>query len=144
MQGIPTYTQHTVAFPTLPLREHVVDDVSVSFAAKGGGTHGEFTVEWVGLSSFGPHGAFRVKAFGDGLGALLDPRILGLMEALRKMDDEEQNEVSPARFIEMLEAAGVRPSIYHLRGLDDGNLSLAEKDKLEKRMAALRKHGDGE
>lgn len=152
-KGIPTYTQHSVAWPNNPKRDRVVDDVHVSFFAKGGGTHGEFTFEWVeflrqrwdGRSNSErdlrfPYGALRVKVFTDGLPAFLDQRIQSVLLRLSRLD-EDSRDVSPKTLIEMLEDEGVRPSWYHLQGLINAGAyeTYRERARFEKEIARQRK-----
>jgi hypothetical protein len=151
-RGIPVYTQHSVAFPMLTLPSPIVEELNVSFQAKGGGTHGEFTFEWASLGSrsFGRFGretepvvAIRVKAFSDGFGAMLDDRIVEVLTKLKRMREKDRD-VAPEKLIEMLEAVGVRRSIYHMRGmLDHGEVPYEERAGLQKEIERLRKHEEG-
>lgn len=131
MKGTPHYTQHSVAWPLNPRPPRVLDDIHVSFDAKGGGTWGEFSFEWIELMRSTslwpgssrqepdpayPHGALRIEVFSDGLPAFLDDRIQRVVVALRKLP-EKKRDVSPERLIQILEGQGVGPSQHHLRGL---------------------------
>lgn len=130
-KGTPVYTQHTVAWPELPLRERMLDEVGVSFEAKGGGTYASLDFRWHKLSTY-EFGALRVECFSDGFGALLDPRIVSVIESLKRMRMDDRD-VSPAKLIELLEAQGVTPSLYHLKGMiESGEHDSPEaKEKLQ-------------
>jgi hypothetical protein len=122
MRGIPTYTQYTVAFPTLPFRDSVIEEIGVSFDAKGGGTHGEFTFRWYDFGGMHPydkrdHRALRVEAFTDGgISAMLDDRLLSILRRLSRRR-RDIPEVTPDTLVQMLEEVGVRASVHQLRGL---------------------------
>lgn len=114
MKGIPTYTQFTVAFPTLSRQEETIDEISVGFDAKGGGTHGEFVFKW---RDFGPSRALQVCAFTDGgIAAMLDDRILPVLRMLAARR-HTLPEVTPEWLILRLEETGARPSLHQLKGL---------------------------
>lgn len=127
-KGTPVYTQHSVAWPELELRDRILEEVSVSFDDKGGGTYGEFTFRWYHLgyksSLWGgtstepryPHGALRIDCFTDGLPALLDDRIQAVLGNLRRHNRSPK----PAKLIQLLEDNGVVASNYHLEGARNG------------------------
>ena len=117
MRGLPTYTVLSVAFPTSIREPHIVDEINVSFNAKGGGTHGEFGFRWYMFNSTSrPTLAMEVHAFTDGMAAMLDNRIVPILEALARRKDSLP-EVSVDWMVGKLEEAGVKPSTYQLRGL---------------------------
>lgn len=149
MKGIPTYTQHTVAFPRVTMGERSqIDEINVCFNAKGGGAWGEFTFVWYDHSGAYPPGstrdrrAMRVAAFsGTGMKAMLDRRIFPIIEHLSRRNDDLP-EVYPADVIKWLEEAGVRPSTYHLLGLYEqshGRVEFWPKDA-RRQFDALRQH----
>lgn len=154
MKGIPTYTQHSVAWPTQALCDRALDEVGISFEAKGGGTHGEFRFVWVDLDSGQahdswlppapvryPNGALQIQAFADGFSALLDSRIVGVLDYLKRLPDRNRD-ITPARLIELLERAGVRASTHHLRGLHESTWGRPESwpDEPRKAYDRLKKH----
>jgi hypothetical protein len=144
MRGIPTYTQYTVAFPTLVMHERdVVEEINVSFNAKGGGTHGEFRFVWYEFhrANGSPERALRVEAFTDGMAAMLDERLLSILRTLanRKVSLPE---ITPTQLIEKLEEVGVRPSTYQLQGLYEkshGRPGFWPKEA-QRQYEALRRH----
>jgi hypothetical protein len=149
MRGIPTYTQYTVAFPTLPMRDGMIEEVNVSFDAKGGGTHGEFSFRWFDFDKLHPRDkedrrALCVRAFTDGISAMLDERLLAILRRLarRKRDIPE---VTPDTLIQMLEEVGVRASKYHLNGLYMQSHGRIDYWPAEARKAyqALKRHEEG-
>jgi hypothetical protein len=158
MRGIPVYTQYSVAWPSQvnTFGRNVIEEVGVTFNAKGGGTHGEFKFAFYDLGSQRRNDAYgglyhknehyfalQVCAFTDGLGALLDPRMLRVLEALRRTDRQDKD-VTPEKLIEMLEGVGIGPSVYHLRGvLENDDLFEADRAAINKRIARLKKHEAG-
>lgn len=117
MDGTPQYTQHSVAWPdprVWPLHEdRALDTVSVSFAADGGGTYGEFKIALYGFRQpLRVSHAARFLVFCDGLDAFLDPRVQAAVAEIRAADDQTAEVVVAA-----LERAGVVPSEYHRVGL---------------------------
>lgn len=112
-KGIPTYTQHSVAWPLNPRRDRVVDEVGVSFDHPDGGCIAEFYFRWIELRMFDHAPALRLECFYDGLAGLLDDRILEVLKKVRRRGDRE---TPPAKLIEILEANGVGPS-KHQDGL---------------------------
>jgi len=124
-KGTPTYTQHTVAWPSLTLPDRVMEDMGISFDAKGGGTHGEFFFRWYNLGNnpslwgggdrgepYYPNGALRVECFTDGLTAMMDDRVQAVLDNLRK----HNRNPTPAKLIQILEANGISASEHHKRG----------------------------
>ncbi len=155
MKGLPTYTQHSVAWPQNPRSPRVLDDIHISFVAKGGGTYGEFTFEWIELMRNTslwpgsdhkerdpryPHGALRIKVFTDGLPAFLDDRVQRVVKALKRLPEDRRN-VSPEKLIVMLEAGGIRPSQHHLLGLIEVGqyADYAERRRFEDEISRQRK-----
>lgn len=131
-----SYTQHSVAFAILSPGERIIDSINVN------GADSSIEFEWVSLGEQWPNGALKVNAFSDAFPILLDSRILDLLGELRRKRDRNRD-VTPQVLIEMLEARGATPSTYHLRGLDDGNLSLAAKERLQKKMEKAIKREQG-
>lgn len=121
MKGTPRYTQHTVAWPRLPIHEpNCVEELGVSFDAKGGGTHGEFMFRWYRFSSYSYRDrtpSLRAEVFSDGLGAFLDPRIQRVVGVLQRRHAAGQPDATPDFLIALLESEGVKPSDYHKAGL---------------------------
>lgn len=142
MKGIPTYTQHTVAFPTVSFHRHgVFEELYISFDAFGGGTHGEFALRWVKFTQ--PESiALRIDVFTDGLSAMLDARIMGVIQALARRQ-RSLAEWTPEQVIGLLEAAGVRPSTHHLRGLLERGGSHTDTMRWKRELEKLRRHERG-
>jgi hypothetical protein len=135
-KGIPTYTRYSVAFPDSPLGRGVKDSLSVSFAARGGGTHGEFSIDLHDLGSNGD--GIAIRCFTDGLTSLLDERVLDILQTLRVM--EAADRVPTFDGVQsMLDAAGFVPSEYHLRGLLDSNPTMQERAALDKQLRRLKR-----
>ena len=154
MKGTPVYTQRSVAWPRNPARhDSELDDIGVSFDAKGGGTHGEFRFSWVEFTQpksiwdykgdgpkvrhpAYPHGALKIEVFSDAFGAILDDRIIDMLRVIARMQ-EKRRDMSPEKLIAMLEAAGVKPSQHHLRGRLEQNLydGPAERRAIEREIA---------
>jgi hypothetical protein len=106
------YTQHTVAWPTLPLNDtSVYDDLNVDLAAAGGGTLGELNIRFYRFNL--DNTGVRLECFGDGLPCLYDPRMQRFMEAWRTQPNPDA--LSPADIIRLLVAVGAAPSSYHQR-----------------------------
>lgn len=148
MKGIPTYTLHSVAWPSLPLggRPRVTEELSISFEAKGGGSHASFNLRWYDLGrTMGrtEPPSVAVECFSDGLGALLDQRVSRLLRRMQ-MHRKDDGSPQPDRVVEWLEELGVGPSTYHLRGLVEAGLTPAERDDVERRMKRLLAHERGE
>lgn len=142
-RGLPTYTQNSVAFPTVALHTRgAVDDINISFDAEGGGTYGEFTVEWIDLKSAGRKEeppALRLKLFTDGMGAFYDERVQRVFDRIRRLP-QARRDVSPERLIEMLEEEGIGPSLHHLRGMvEHGDLPHEQRVEVERKLAKMRK-----
>jgi len=146
VRGIPTYTQHTVAWGNrVPLQHGVNDEIGVSFDAFGGGTHGEFRFVWRELGAkYQPNGALQVQCFSDGLGAMLDERLLSLLRKVARLRQRDRD-LSPARLVELLEQAGVRPSEPHLRGKNEPTYGRPAywPDADRRAFERLRKHAEG-
>jgi hypothetical protein len=129
-----TYTQSSVAFPTLPPRDREIDHVNVQ------GPESSIEFVWIRLGDEGryPHGALQLTAFSDAFRTLLHPGITSIIFDLSKEDDDARRDISPDALIERLEAVGAEPSHYHLRGLDRPGLSLGERNQLHERIARAR------
>ncbi len=120
-KGTPNYTQHTDDLTGM-MDDRIVAEITVSFDDKDGGTNGEFKFAWYDLGSrtdaFGkstplyPHGALKVECFTDGLTAMMDDRIVAVLNHIRK----HNHNAAPASVIAYLEENGVVQSKYHLRG----------------------------
>jgi len=125
-KGTPQYTQDSVAFP-----HHYnggdknegsqYDEVSVEFAAKGGGCYGSgVSFKFKQFSSLGrPTYGMEISGWTDGLDNLLDERIQAVLVSLkaleRRMDHDDAPK--PDQVIALLEANGIKPSGYQLRAL---------------------------
>ena len=108
------YTQHSVAFPRVPLERSIRDEVGVSLDYEGGGTGGEF--DWSFYTFDQGHRGVRLQCFGDGLKCLYDPRVQKVMDAWRKTFLDPDS-MGPEDLISLLEAAGAVASKYHQRGV---------------------------
>jgi hypothetical protein len=107
-----TYTQHTVAWPNLRL-DGPYDEVGVSLDyLVGGGVGGEFNWRFHRFDRH--HQGAQLECFGDGLPCLYDPRVQQVVSAWRAM--ETPDDLTPAKLIELLEAAGAVASEHHKRG----------------------------
>lgn len=105
-----TYTQHSVAFPTVRVGDDSeTDSVNVSLDDSGGGTHGEFIFRFVHFRSPDIL-AVQLTCFGDGLPCLYDPRVRRVIKKWRKMTDPDL--MTPEHLCELLRAAGAVPSRY--------------------------------
>jgi hypothetical protein len=105
-----TYTQHSVAFPTVKVGDDSeTDSVSVSLDDSGGGTHGEFVFRFVHFRNLDTL-AVQMTCFGDGLVCLYDPRVQQVVQQWREMPDPDA--MSPGYLCELLGAAGAVPSRY--------------------------------
>jgi hypothetical protein len=110
-----TYTQRSVAFPhdlRSDFNDGVSDEIGVSLDAPDGGTYGEMNWQFKTFN-FYSHGV-QMRVFGDGLLCLSDPRVQRVVakwQAQTKPDD-----ALPSDFIVWLEAEGIVPSRYQIRG----------------------------
>jgi hypothetical protein len=108
-----TYTQHTVAFPTLGMSpEWHKDEVEVVLDPDGDGPSGEFN--WTFMEFTETRGA-QLQCFGDGLPCLFDERVQRVVAAWRAMENPDS--LTPEGLIALLESEGASPSEYHLHGL---------------------------
>lgn len=141
--GRMKYTQHSVAFPNVPLPERVADEISIEFES------GEFYVRWWKLGR-GESYVPRIECFFDSLAGLLDHKILtgvltslpgpSIRSGLRYTVDYKEKYVTPEAFVGLLDRAEIEPSVYHLRGLiEHTDLSLAEKAEMQGRLARAEK-----
>jgi hypothetical protein len=106
-----TYTQRSVAFPLL-FQVEGDDEIGVSLDAPDGGTYGEMNWRFKTFNFYN-HGV-QMRVFGDGLSCLSESRIqrvIAKWQAQTKPDD-----ASPSDFIVWLEAEGIVPSRYQIRG----------------------------
>lgn len=121
MKGTPEYTRWSVAFPRARERfDHgVIEQIGVSFAARGGGTHGEFTISVHKFdNSFSPAPQFEV--FADGMGAFLDARTQRAVKRMvRKCEHTlpggHKRGISVDEIVDILNEEGFRPSRYDRR-----------------------------
>lgn len=126
------YTQTSVAFPILLPRDRELESIDVQ------GLASSIQLEWIKLGPSWPIGALQIRAFTDALPTLLDPRIQRVLDRIRRR--RKSDEVDAATVVSWLEKEGAIPSIYHLRGLDTGNLSMADKAVLQKRIEIARRY----
>jgi hypothetical protein len=115
MEGTPTYTQRSVAFPDLkvwPSRRGEEDDFTVSFEADGGGTYGEFVIEVYKFTQPRDAWACRWCIFSDGMEAFRDERVQKVVDLLHDGDQ------SPDGVRQALESGGFVPSNHHKRGME--------------------------
>lgn len=139
-----TYTQHTVAFPTLPLsRDSETESFSVSLDDSGGGTHGELTWRFVTFQKSTPTvKAVQLTVFGDGLACLLDPRVQMVVHKWREMTEPDL--MTPEQLTHLLQAAGAVPSTY----MQQPTRPKAESDlqalrvEIEQQQERMRAHGN--
>ena len=107
------YTQHSVAFPSPSnFLDDCDDEVGVSLEAPDGGTYGEMYWQFKTFTRH-QHGV-QMRVFGDGLSCLADPRIQRVVK--KWWANKSPDEISPTELIAWLEAEGVVPSQYQLRG----------------------------
>lgn len=103
-----TYTQHTAAFPNMPLDTFgVYDEIGVSLDPPGGGTVGELRIVFHRFNSSGSTGV-ELCCYGDGLNCLYDPRVQDAMTLWRRQPDPDR--VTVAAFIAILRECGAVPS----------------------------------
>lgn len=123
--SVPTYTQHTVAFPNLPLNDHEIEHVGLTFAAGPG-----FSFTW---HTLGGEPAMRLQAFQESFASLISDRMVKVLVKLTPQGGRAAP--SPAELLRLLDQAGFAPSEYHVAGLvkRDG-MSLEEKARLNERM----------
>lgn len=103
-----TYTQRSVAFPTLPRYDGETDSVNVSLDDSGGGTQGEF--HWKFQTFNGGHLAVLLSVFGDGLPCFFDARVQQVVHRWRAMPDPDM--MTPNQLCGFLREAGAVPSRY--------------------------------
>ena len=128
-----TYTQHSVAFPTLPLaQKHYKDEIGISLHdGEDNGTLGE--MHWTfmdfdrGFDST-PKPAIQMCVFGDGLACLADERVQNVIAAWKEL--RESDAVTAQDFIGLLEQQGIKPSQYHLAGIAEA----AEAAEIERKI----------
>jgi hypothetical protein len=106
-----TYTQRSVAFPH-DLRADFDDEIGVSLDAPDGGTYGEMYWQFKTFN-FYSHGV-QMRVFGDGLSCLSDPRVQRVIA--KWQSQTKPDEALPSDFIAWLEAEGIVPSRYQIRG----------------------------
>lgn len=114
-EGKPEYTQYTVAWSSQPdpRSASVVEDIGISFAARGGGTHGEFRLMFYNFKGqYKPRLHVQVQVFMDGYKAFMDDRVQNSIKRIRRM-----TKPTPEKVIEALEGNGITASVYHMRGL---------------------------
>lgn len=121
------YTQRSVAFPILGPREGSLDDIDLY------GPKASIQFDWIKLGSSHPNGALQIRSFTDSLPTLLDPRVQRVLARIKRQG-ERNKEITPSVLIRWLEDEGAVPLVYHLRGLDTGNLSLADKAELQRKI----------
>lgn len=140
MRGVLSYTQHTVAWPTLALHAAVVDEVLVSHEAIGGGVDslGEFSFKQHNHGTSGH--PWRVCAFTDGMAAMLKCE-----GAIRSLARRDKREIPASELLALLESIGVLPSSHHLRGIRDRQLREcgAADDIVMRRIQWWSKRDDG-
>ena len=108
-----TYTQHSVAWPTLTLSDDWhTDEVLVSLAADGGGTDGE--MKWTFMDFGRGSRGVQMSVFGDGLPCLFDSRIQAAIALWRYGPNPD--DMTPAELTRILDDCGAVPSEYHLSG----------------------------
>lgn len=124
------YTQHSVAFPNVPMRDHVTDEVLVEFPSGAG-----IAFRWYELGGGEP--AVRVDAFRDGFAGLTSDRVQRVLARLAP--DGDVGPSTPSDLVELLEAEGFSPSGYHLEGLvKHGSLTVDEMAALQRRIETER------
>lgn len=123
MRGNKTYTQHSVAFPHQPIHSDrfAYDRVGINFGPGKDGDEGTYAEMNFLFVRFGPHNdlddrqhhAVKIECYTDGVGALLDPSVEGVLTWFNKLGIDRRSEVTPAKLIAKLEAVGFKPSTFH-------------------------------
>lgn len=99
--GVWSFIVRSEAWPTLP-SGRVVDEVAISLDAEGGGTYGEFGIEFVDLGESNPSQA-KLRAYFDSWPVVAESGIVGHLAALG-----EGKNITVARLRALLLALGYR------------------------------------
>ncbi len=129
MAGL-VFTQKSVAFPSLPIADRVVDDVYFRVEYSDGLQTGEMSVEWIQLSG---RNVPRIVCFTESLDCLTSDPVQRLIGYLK-----EDPEMQPREFVEVLERVGGVPSTYHLHGLQSRpGMTTLERAKIQERLDSM-------
>lgn len=114
-KGTPTYILQSVAFPhtvdTFP--SGVYEEIGIGLDAKGGGTWGEFTVQFYKFNSWTDHYAIKFDVFADGMNAFTDARIAPAIADITKLSNKDNSkEVTPQQVCDILDYHRIRQSHY--------------------------------
>lgn len=106
-----THTGRAWYASSLPMnQDNVKDSISIGLYSPGGGTSGEFMIEWVQL---GDKLAPRIAAFDDAWSALR--HFNDLLEKMSECDDEN---VTPEQFCRILQSLGIQNRTEYQRPAD--------------------------